>query len=73
FWKKANKYGAIAGMAGGIIAVALFETIPFLKAIMPSVAAGLITSLVSMVVVSLVTQVPETNSVNIQQSVTEME
>ncbi|MCP4107960.1 MAG: sodium:solute symporter family protein, partial [Desulfobacteraceae bacterium] len=46
FWKKANKYGAIAGMAGGIIAVALFETIPFLKAIMPSVAAGLITSLV---------------------------
>ncbi len=73
FWKKANKYGAIAGMAGGIVAVALFELIPSLKAIMPSVGAGLITSLVSMVGVSLVTQVSEADSVNMQQSVTDME
>ncbi len=56
FWKRMTKEGAIAGMIGGVGAAFLFSFLPSLKAIMPAIGAGLITSLVALIVVSLMTK-----------------
>ena len=55
FWSGANRYGALAGMVGGVVAVLLFSFVPDLKNICPAIGAGLVVSLVLTVMGSLVT------------------
>ncbi|WP_176461867.1 sodium:solute symporter family protein [Anaeromicrobium sediminis] len=57
FWKRATTQGAIAGMISGVGSALLFSLVPSLKAMsVPAIGAGLITSLITMVVFSLITK-----------------
>ena len=61
-WRGATGAGAIAGVVSGIGTVLIFNFVPVMAEVMPAIAAGLIASLVFMVLVSLMTQ-PETGRV----------
>lgn len=55
FWQRANAAGAIAGMVGGVGVTILFAVVDGLSSVIPPIGAGLIASLLAMVVVSLLT------------------
>jgi Na+/proline symporter len=54
FWKQATHAGAIAGILAGVSFTILFNIVPGLAHYMPAVAAGLLASLIALVVVSKV-------------------
>jgi Na+/proline symporter len=56
FWKKANHHGALASICFGIATWVFFEIIYGEDALIPAQIIGLCVSMVSMVVVSLMTQ-----------------
>lgn len=56
FWKKANHHGALASICLGIATWVFFEIIHNEDALIPAQLIGLLVSMVSMVVVSLMTQ-----------------
>ena len=56
FWKKANHHGALASICFGIATWVFFEIIYGENALIPAQLIGLFVSMVSMVVVSLMTQ-----------------
>jgi len=58
FWRRATRPGAIASMVSGVVAALVFSVVPASKSWLapaPAIAAGLTTSLVALVAVSLVT------------------
>jgi len=56
FWKKANHHGALASICFGIATWVYFEIIYGEDALIPAQLIGLFVSMVSMVLVSLMTQ-----------------
>jgi SSS family solute:Na+ symporter len=52
FWKQATRAGAIASIVAGVSFTLLFHLVPGLDDGMPPVAAGLLASLIALIVVS---------------------
>jgi len=58
FWKRMNKWGALAGMAVGAVTVIIWISIPALKNFMYEIIPGFFFSLIAIVLVSLLTKEP---------------
>ncbi|TYR80100.1 sodium/proline symporter PutP [Priestia megaterium] len=58
YWKRMNKWGALAGMVLGAATVVIWTQIPFLADLLYEMIPGFIVSLLGIVVVSLLTPVP---------------
>lgn len=64
FWRRATRTGAIAGMVAGSGGALLFSVIPALKSWLapaPAIVAGLVLSLATLVIVSLITRPADRN------------
>lgn len=56
YWKRANKYGGIAGVIVGLLTVIIWKTMGLNKAIIHEGVPGLIFALLAVVIVSLLTE-----------------
>nr|WP_163100814.1 sodium/proline symporter PutP [Peribacillus alkalitolerans] len=58
FWKRMNRWGALAGMVAGAVTVIIWISIEALKTTMYEMIPGFIISLLAIIVVSLITEKP---------------
>lgn len=68
WWKRANGYGALAGMIGGVVMACLFQFVPTLSSIMYGCLPAFLTSLILCIVVSLLT--PAENDPDLEHDLT---
>ena len=61
-WKKANKAGAVAGMATGFIVTVVWRNVPILKSALYELVPAFLLAFAAAVIVSLITQRSETEA-----------
>lgn len=58
YWRRMNKWGALAGITAGALTVILWTRFPFLKDLLYEMIPGFAAGLLAIIVVSLITQKP---------------
>jgi sodium/proline symporter len=61
YWKRMNKWGALAGMVAGAVTVIIWTRFPALSKELYEMVPGFIVSLAAIVIVSLLTKKPDAN------------